>query len=42
MPKGAKAVMAELMHGARPTDDNRFKLPLAERALAAVLNEARG
>jgi xanthine dehydrogenase YagS FAD-binding subunit len=41
MPKGAKAVMADLLQGARPTDDNRFKLPLAERTLAAVLTEAR-
>jgi xanthine dehydrogenase YagS FAD-binding subunit len=34
--------MATLMRGARPTDDNRFKLPLAERTLASVLSEARG
>jgi xanthine dehydrogenase YagS FAD-binding subunit len=42
MPQGAKTVMATLMRGARPTDDNRFKLPLAERTLASVLSEARG
>src|SRR3954447_10852485 len=42
MPQGAKTVMATLIRGARPTDDNRFKLPLAERTLASVLSEARG
>jgi xanthine dehydrogenase YagS FAD-binding subunit len=41
MPQGAKAVASTLFHGARPSDDNRFKLPLAERTLAAVLSEAR-
>ena len=42
MPRGAKAVAAQLLAGAKPTHDNAFKLPLAERTLAAVLNEARG
>jgi xanthine dehydrogenase YagS FAD-binding subunit len=42
MPRGAKAVTAQLFAGAKPTRDNAFKLPLAERTLAAVLNEARG
>jgi len=41
MPQGAKAVTAELFAGARPTDDNAFKLPLVERTLAAVLAQGR-
>ena len=39
---GARAVTAKLLAGARPTEENKFKLPLAERALAAVLAEAKG
>lgn len=42
MPRGAKAVTARLLADAKPTRENAFKLPLAERTLAAVLNEARG
>ncbi len=42
MPKGAKAVAGTLFAEARPTEHNAFKLPLAERALASVLAEARG
>jgi xanthine dehydrogenase YagS FAD-binding subunit len=41
LPKGAKVVAPQLLAGARPTHDNAFKLPLAERTLAAVLAEAR-
>jgi len=41
LPRGAKAAMAAILDGARPTHDNAFKLPLAERTLAAVLAEAR-
>jgi xanthine dehydrogenase YagS FAD-binding subunit len=41
MPRGAKAIAARLFAGARPTPENAFKLPLAERTLAAVLDEAR-
>jgi xanthine dehydrogenase YagS FAD-binding subunit len=41
LPQGARAVTRRLLAGAKPTDDNAFKLPLAERALAAVLAEAR-
>jgi xanthine dehydrogenase YagS FAD-binding subunit len=41
LPRGAKAVTAELLAGARPTAENAFKLPLVERTLAAVLTEAR-
>lgn len=42
LPRGASAVTAQLLAGARPTEDNKFKLPLVERTLAAVLTEARG
>jgi len=42
MPRGAKAVTAQLLAGARPTDENAFKLPLVERTLGAVLAEAKG
>jgi xanthine dehydrogenase YagS FAD-binding subunit len=41
LPNGAKAVAARLLADARPTDDNAFKLPLVERCLASVLNQAR-
>jgi xanthine dehydrogenase YagS FAD-binding subunit len=41
LPKGAKAVAAGLLAGARPTEDNQFKLRLVERTLGAVLAEAR-
>lgn len=41
MPRGAKAVTAKLMAGAKPTDDNAFKVKLVERTLASVLSEAR-
>jgi xanthine dehydrogenase YagS FAD-binding subunit len=42
MPSGAKAVTERLLAGAKPTEDNAFKLLLVERTLAAVLNEAKG
>ena len=42
MPRGAKAVTAQLLAGAQATQHNEFKLPLVERALAAVLSEAKG
>lgn len=41
MPEGAKAVSAGLLAGAKPTPDNGFKLPLVERTLAAVIDQAR-
>lgn len=41
LPRGAKAVAARLFEGAAPTDDNRFKLALAERTIAAALAEAQ-
>jgi xanthine dehydrogenase YagS FAD-binding subunit len=42
LPRGAKAAAEGLLAGARTTHHNAFKLPLAERTLAAVLQEARG
>ncbi|MCR0983956.1 FAD binding domain-containing protein [Roseomonas populi] len=42
LPRGAKPAMAAILDGAKPTHDNAFKVKLAERALAAVLAEARG
>ena len=42
MPNGARAVISRLLEGATPTEDNEFKVTLAERTLAAVLTEARG
>src|SRR5918993_3052678 len=33
MPRGAKAVAAQLLCNARPTHENAFKLPLVERTL---------
>jgi len=42
LPQGVKAVAARLFDGARTTHDNEFKLPLAERTLAAALTQAKG
>jgi xanthine dehydrogenase YagS FAD-binding subunit len=42
MPRGAKAITAGLLAGARTTHENAFKLRLVERTLAAVLAEAKG
>jgi xanthine dehydrogenase YagS FAD-binding subunit len=42
LPRGARAVTATLLAGARPTPQNAFKLALAERTLDAVLAEAKG
>ncbi|MEQ8257589.1 MAG: xanthine dehydrogenase family protein subunit M [Roseovarius confluentis] len=39
VPNGARAVMANLLEGARPTEENAFKITLAERTLAAMLAE---
>ncbi|OYX31496.1 MAG: molybdopterin dehydrogenase [Caulobacterales bacterium 32-69-10] len=41
MPSGARAVAAQLFAGAKPTPENAFKLPLAERTLAAALAQAK-
>jgi xanthine dehydrogenase YagS FAD-binding subunit len=38
---GAQAFAAKLLAGARPTEQNAFKLKLVERTVAAVLAEAR-
>ncbi len=40
--RGAKGVAAGLLAGARTTHENAFKVPLVERTLASVLNEAKG
>lgn len=37
LPQGAAAVMAQLLDGARPTQENAYKITLAERTLAALL-----
>ena len=39
LPNGARAVMSRLLEGARPTEENAFKIALAERTLAAMLAE---
>ncbi|MBB3746975.1 xanthine dehydrogenase YagS FAD-binding subunit [Rhizobium sp. BK591] len=39
LPNGARAVMARLLEGARPTEENAFKITLAERTLSAMLSE---
>jgi xanthine dehydrogenase YagS FAD-binding subunit len=41
LPRGAKVVVEKLLAGARPTEENAFKLKLVERALAAVLAQAK-
>lgn len=41
LPAGARAAAALLLAGARPTEDNRFKVTLVERTLAGVLAEAQ-
>ena len=41
IPRGAAAVANRLLAGARTTHENAFKVPLAERTLAAVLDQAR-
>jgi len=40
LPQGAATVTARAFQGATPTRDNAFKLPLATRALAAVMAQA--
>lgn len=39
--QGAHAFAVQAFAGARPTDDNAFKLQLAERTLAGILQDAR-
>lgn len=41
MQKGAEAVAARLLAGASHTPANAFKVPLVERTLAAVIQEAK-
>ncbi|MGN6423719.1 MAG: FAD binding domain-containing protein [Asticcacaulis sp.] len=41
LPNGAKAVTEKLLAGASPTDQNAFKIALAERTLAGILSQAR-
>ena len=41
LPAGAKAVTARLFASATPTEQNKFKLLLAQRTLGAVLAEAK-
>jgi len=41
MRRGAKAVTARLLANARTTHENAFKVPLIERTLASVLEEAK-
>jgi xanthine dehydrogenase YagS FAD-binding subunit len=41
LPRGAKAVMSAVLADAMPTSENAFKLQLAERALGAILLEAK-
>ncbi len=41
LPAGAKATAAAVLAGARTTSQNAFKLPLVERTIGAVLEEAK-
>ena len=41
LPQGAREVAARAFADANPTADNRFKIPLAERALASVIAQAK-
>ena len=41
LPRGAKAVADALLAGARPTEENAFKIVLVERTLNAVLAAAK-
>ena len=41
LPQGAAAVVARAFRGATPTEDNRFKLALATRALASVIAQSK-
>ncbi|MEW9856223.1 FAD binding domain-containing protein [Novosphingobium sp. M1R2S20] len=41
LPLGAPAVAAQVFADAQPTEDNKFKISLAERTLASVIAQAR-
>ena len=40
--RGARAITSALLDGARPTEENRFKLTLVERTIDDVLTQAKG
>lgn len=42
LPRGAKATVSAMLADAKPTHENAFKVPLIERALGAILTQARG
>lgn len=42
LPHGAKATVSAMLAEAKPTHENAFKVPLIERALGAILTQARG
>jgi xanthine dehydrogenase YagS FAD-binding subunit len=41
LPQGAKAVTTRMLTGAKTTEHNHFKIVLAERTLAAVIEQSR-
>lgn len=41
IPNGAKVFSEKLMEGARPTEDNSFKVKLVEKTIESVLNQAK-
>ncbi len=41
LPRGGKAVTEHLLAGAKPTNDNAFKVTLVERTIGAVLADGR-
>jgi xanthine dehydrogenase YagS FAD-binding subunit len=41
LPQGPKAVVSAAFEGATPTEENAFKIPLAERTLALVMAEGK-
>jgi xanthine dehydrogenase YagS FAD-binding subunit len=41
IPRGSNAVATQLLAGAKPTNDNSFKLRLVQRTLAAVMADAK-
>jgi xanthine dehydrogenase YagS FAD-binding subunit len=42
LSRGAKAAVSAILADAKPTHENAFKLPLIERALGAIITQARG
>jgi xanthine dehydrogenase YagS FAD-binding subunit len=41
LPRGAAAVVSRAFADARPTEQNKFKIRLAERTLAGIIADAR-